>query len=354
MVLFLNNDDVRKVLTLELCMDALEDIFKEFGEGNAVRKPRIDVAVPEVEPGLTYRYASMEGASKKYGTFAVRMYSNMTYTSADGTRNEIYSIAPGTYLGLILLFSIRTAELLAVITDGYLQHMRVGATAAIAAQYLSNKKISTVGIIGSGGMARTHLEALCRVREISEARVYSPTVENRSRYAAAMSELLGLRVTAVDSPEKAVSGADIVATCTNANRPVFKGEWLHRGMFITNVTDKELDAEAGKGVDKLVTLDQLIMTKIRGAFIRYEPGKSDQEIEESIKGFSLTKHSSLIDVMAGREAGRRSADEMILFHNNGHEGLQFPSVAATVYQHAKKIGLGREVPSELFLQDIKN
>lgn len=97
MVLFLNNDDVRKVLTLEVCMNALEDIFREFGEGNAVRKPRIDVAVPDVQPGLTYRYASMEGASRKDGVFALRMYSNVTYTSPDGSRNEIYSVTPGTY-----------------------------------------------------------------------------------------------------------------------------------------------------------------------------------------------------------------------------------------------------------------
>ncbi len=353
-MLILNNDDVRKVLTVDLCMEALEDIFKEYGEGNAVRKPRIDVAVPNVKPGLTYRFASMEGASRKYGTFALRMYSNMTYDSFGGSRHEIYSVAPGTYLGLIFLFSINNAELLAVIPDGYLQHLRVGATAGIAVKYLAKKKVNTVGMIGSGGMARTHLEAFCRVREIGEVNIYSPTVENRKRYASEMNELLRVPVKPVESPEKAVGGADVVATCTNTNRPVFKREWLEKGMFVTNVTGRELDEETCNSADSFFTLDQLIMTKTRGAFIRYEPGKSDKEIENSIKGFSSIKNPSLIDVMAGRGTGRRSDNEIILFNNNGHEGLQFPSVAAVVYQEAKKKGLGHEVPSDLFLQDIKN
>jgi len=106
--------------------------------------------------------------------------------------------------------------------------------------------------------------------------------------------------------------------------------------------------------DSFFTLDQLIMTKIRGAFIRYEPGKSDIEIEDSIRGFSSIKNPSLIDVMAGRQTGRRSEDEVILFNNNGHEGLQFPTVAACVCQDARKRRLGQEVSPDLFLQDIKN
>ena len=57
---------------------------------------------------------------------------------------------------------------------------------------------------------------------------------------------------------------------------------------------------------------------------------------------------------ADEAEGRRSHDEKVLFNNNGHEGLQFPSVAAVIYRAARERGLGTEIPSQLFLQDINN
>jgi alanine dehydrogenase len=53
--------------------------------------------------------------------------------------------------------------------------MRVGACAGLGVKYLSREVASTVGIFGSGGMARTYLLAVNEVRKLRKVKVYSPT-----------------------------------------------------------------------------------------------------------------------------------------------------------------------------------
>ncbi len=107
--------------------------------------------------------------------------------------------------------------------DGYLQHLRVGATAGIAAKYLSSAAADTVGMIGSGGMAWTHALAFAEVRRIKRVQVYSPTPANRQAFADKLAERLGVEVVPVATAEAAVNGAQIVSACTDATVPVIPG-----------------------------------------------------------------------------------------------------------------------------------
>jgi len=355
MVLMLTNDEVASVLTMPACIEALDDIFREYAAGEAVRKPKTEVCVPDAIPGWLYRSSTMEGASRKYGTFAMRFHSNMVSRSADGTRLANYAVQPGTYLGLVFVFDIHNAELQAIMPDGVFQHMRTGASAGIAAKYLARPGARSVAIIGAGGMARTHLEAIAATIRPERATVYSPTPATRETFAAEMSAKLDLEVLAMDDPAEAVRGAEVIATTTNSTVPTIDAAWLEPGQFLTYVTKLEIDAGVESRVDSHFTLDQRIFSGMEGgAWIRYLPGRTDAEIEEKIHGFGEAPDPSLIDVLAGRIEGRRSADELILFNNNGHEGLQFPSVAAVIYREARSRGLGHEIPTEYFLQDIKN
>jgi alanine dehydrogenase len=152
----------------------------------------------------------------------------------------------------VFLFSTVNGEPLAMMNDGILQHMRVGATAGLGVKHLARKDSQVVGMIGSGGMARTYLQAFQAVRQLHECRVYSPTQRNREAYADEMSEQLGLRVVAVDSPEEAVRGADIVSTCTDAMHPVVQGEWLEPGMHVTNLQSDEWDPAMFARFDVLI------------------------------------------------------------------------------------------------------
>ena len=114
--------------------------------------------------------------------------------------------------------------------------MRVGGSAGIGARYLARANASTVGMLGSGGMARSFLRAFCAVRDIKGARVYSPTREHREAYAAEMSETMGIPVEAVDTPQEAVQGTDIFSVCADAVRPVMSADWLEPWMHLTGNT----------------------------------------------------------------------------------------------------------------------
>src|SRR5215471_13394360 len=190
-MLIINNDDVAKLLTMADCIRVQEEAFKKIPHGGAIHRPRIDLYMPcELEDGY-YRWSTMEGANDGY--MAIRMKSDVIQWPRDSNGNwteEKYCREPGTYCGVIYLLSTRNGEPLAFINDGVLQHMRVGGGAGIGARHLARRDASAVGILGSGGMARTYLEAFCVVRPIKCAKVFSPTQANRERYAREMSEKL--------------------------------------------------------------------------------------------------------------------------------------------------------------------
>lgn len=135
---------------------------------------------------------------------------------------EKYCIKSGLFCGFILLSSVRNGEPLTMINDGVLQHMRVGACAGFGVKYLAREDATTVGMIGSGGMARSYLSAFCEVRKIKKVKVYSPTRANRENYAKEMEKALSAAIEPVNSAEEAVKGSDIVAICTVAITSVIK------------------------------------------------------------------------------------------------------------------------------------
>src|SRR6516225_3202922 len=183
MTLIINNDDVARSLTIEATMDALEQSYRNLAIGEAVCRPRIDIRIPTSDPARTYQFGSMEGGSTE-GYFAVRMKSDVIYETAynGAITREKHCVRPGLFCGLIFLTSTETGEPLAFINDGVLQHMRVAADGGIGVKYMARKDTAVVGMLGSGGMARTHVPALLAVRDIKKLKVYSPTREHREAF----------------------------------------------------------------------------------------------------------------------------------------------------------------------------
>ena len=167
-MLFLTNEHVQRVLDMAGTMDAIEAAYRELAVHQAAYRPRIDFYVPQ-EPHY-YRWGTMEGASRERGIFAIRMKSDMLVWNTEGEfpTEEKYCIEPGTYCGLIFLLSVRNGEPLAILNDGFLQHIRVGACAGLGAKYLAREDSRVLGVLGSGGMARTYAEAIAQVRPVAQ------------------------------------------------------------------------------------------------------------------------------------------------------------------------------------------
>ena len=178
------------------------------------------------------------------GYFAIRMKSDVIYESGISRGDHPGKIlrAARHILRLDLLSSTKNAEPLALINDGYLQHMRVGADSGIGAQYMAREDATVVGMIGSGGMADSHVESFLQARpKLKKIQVYSPTKANRETYAKEISEKYGLEVVPMSHPRDAYKGAHIVAGCTDSAVPIVIGKWLEEGTHVTCVGGKPDD-----------------------------------------------------------------------------------------------------------------
>ena len=365
-MIFLTNEHIQQVLDMPTCLNAMEDAYRELNEKKAGYRPRIDFYVPQ-EPHY-YRWCTMEGASRKLGVFAIRMKSDMlAWEEKDGfTVEDKYCMERGRYCGLIFLLSTRNGEPLAIMNDGYLQHMRVGACAGLGTKYLARKNSKVLAIIGSGGMARTYAAAIKEVRPIELIRVFSPTKTNRDAYAHEMKDTLGIDVIAMDSAEKALKGADIVALTTDSLVPVIKAEWLEPGMHINNVRNNEAGPDVLKRVDIIARLgtstlhaDRSVAGVVSGSdgMFGYIAGTEEEKKKIPPSPFHEIDNSNIgtvPDIMAGTWAGRTDDRQITFLNNQGTQGLQFAAVGGTAYNLAKAKGLGHPLPLEWFTQNIRD
>src|SRR5581483_5722480 len=160
--------------------------------------------------------------------------------------------ANGRYVGLVVLFSSESGGPLAIMPDGVMQRMRVGAANGLGVKYLARKDARTVGILGCGWQAGSQLMAACAVRKIERIRCFSPTKANREAFAKEMSEMLGVEVTPVDQPEEAVAGADIAMCGSNSLDNIFFERWIEPGMHLSSIKLPEIETKAVKRADRVV------------------------------------------------------------------------------------------------------
>src|SRR5438132_10027146 len=291
MTLIINNADVEKVLTMEDTLEALEQSYLQLAAREAVCRPRIDIRIPTSDPAKNYQWGTMEGGSTA-GYFAIRMKSDVIYeTEYNGAvTQEKYCSRPGLFCGLILLTSIENGEPLAFLNDGHLQHMRVGADGGIGVKYMANADAEVVGMLGSGGMARTHMAAFTRVRTIKKLQVFSPTKENRAQFGREMAAKYNIEVKVCDRPEDIYQGAHIVAALTDSAVAVTDGALLEPGAHIIVVggtgkpDEKSLrrvdaylrfgDAPAPVGHPELATDAEHIGYEARPAAVKHGDGRS--------------------------------------------------------------------------------
>ena len=360
-MLLINNQTVEKILDIKGCMEALETGYRDLIDQRAVYRGRYDLFVPNDDPKLMYRWGTMEGASRSFETFAIRMKSDMLEWP-EGKTVEKYCVEPGTFCGIVMVFSTRNGEPLAIINDGILQHMRVGGCAGLGAKYLSREDSSTVGIYGSGGMARTYLLAFNEVRNIGQVKVFSPNRNNREAYAKEMSQKLGIKTTPVERPEDVMRGSDIVATCTDSIQ-IFVDDpgWVEPGMHLTCVKANEWNPEIVNQADLVIKMGRptlnLDVGQIRiGGEAAVVAGNTEEikRIANPKVDIFSTDFPLLTDIMAGKLKGRTERNQVTFFANSGTQGLQFASTAGYVVREAKRRRLGQEIPTSWFLQDIRD
>ncbi|MGI0091210.1 MAG: ornithine cyclodeaminase family protein [Nitrososphaerales archaeon] len=358
MTLLINNHEQESLLEMKDCLNVLEDAIKEEALGRAVSRNKSILHFPTDQPDLWYNYVSIEGGIAKTQYVAIRIRSDMerSVRNSNGSRvSEKYAVRAGSFCGLVLLYSAKNGELVAILNDGYLQHMRVGATYGLGAKYSSKKESRVLGLLGSGGMAEAQCQAYSLVRGIELVKVYSPSKAHRDDFATRMSKKIdGIRVEAVEGPEQAIRGSDIVAACTTSLEPVLRKDWVEDGMHLSEVTQFEIGSNTLPRIDRFVHYRTGIPSHHSAAASSVLPDvpsgtTPDQDFESKV---DRGKVFSLHDVLLGKYPGRVNDSEVSLFFGEG-TGVQFAAVGGRAYEEARKAGLGKELPAEWFLQTIK-
>ena len=356
MTLLLNNDEVERALTPEDTVAATEQIYRELSEGTAINRARTQTYLPaqsRENPGFQYRMKTQEGGSLETGVWALRITSDMAgHSFTNGVkRRRILPVASGNrYCGMVILFDVEMIEPIAIMPDGFIQKMRVAALSTVAAKYLAPEAPKVLCLFGSGWQASAHIQFLANLFDFVQIKVYSPNPEHCRTFAEEWTAKLDRPVEAVGSSREAVEGSDFVQAATAAWDPVFDGHWLRKGMYVASIGGsdgsnkrREIDDETIRRADRYIVHSKEVARNDQSPDI-WDAAQSGIVDWDSIY--------EIQDLLGGRIEGRTRADQITLFNNNTGAGTQFAAVGSAVLRKARELGLGKEIPTEWFLENL--
>ncbi|MGB7433945.1 MAG: ornithine cyclodeaminase family protein [Candidatus Acidiferrum sp.] len=317
MTLHINEAEVRQLLTMPMAIAAVEEISKKQAEGSVTVHPRRRFELPG--HGFFHYMAALDSAGGYVGM-------------------KQYTYVKGKLCFLVPLYSVSTGELVALIEADYMGQLRTGAASGVATKYLAPKFAKAAAIIGTGGQARTQLEAIHNVRVLSSVFVYGRDAQRRNRFSEEMSERLAMDVYPAESAAAAVRNAEIICTATTSAHPVLHGEDIPAGVHINAIGANHAHKQE---------LDEAVIAKANVIFVD-SLAQSQQEAGDLIVPFRAHPERwsavhELSDLVAGKVQGRANDTQITLFKSNGIAAWDL-AVAEKVYALAKERGVGRELP----------
>ena len=209
MALMLGAEALEGVITTREAIDLLEAMSAHESAGKTFVSPRLNT--------------TFEGGW-------MRMMFAADYASGFAATKAFHMITGTGVRYVVSLYRLADGELLAVLDGRLITDLRTGAASGVVARKVRIDGPVGIGLIGAGHQSRMQLETLASVYDVKTAAVFSPTVENRERFARQMSSKLGIKVRAADSAREAVRDQAVVvaATSSQSSEPVLRAEWLER------------------------------------------------------------------------------------------------------------------------------
>lgn len=316
MALFLSENDVNQVLTVEMAMEGVESAHRDLALGQALDAPRARTRLPQTVLHI------LQGGLPAQGVLGYKAYTS----NRSGNRF------------LVHLFEASSGQLKAIIEANYLGMVRTGAASGVAAKWLANPESKIAGVFGAGWQAEGHVRAICAALPLERVKVFSRNAERLLAFCERLSTMTGVAVVPAESAEATVRGSDLVGTVTTAAQPLFDAAWLEPGAHInaagSNALIRQELSEATVRRCDLLTVDSVptALAEAGDLLPLLEKGRlhSRQLIE-------------LGEIIVGRHAGRASGEQITLFESQGM-AIQDLAVALRVLAAAEARGLGTEFP----------
>lgn len=230
--------------------------------------------------------------------------------------------------------------------------LRTPATSLAGLDLFARKDARRVGIYGSGQQAWATFAALCELRKVESAKVYSPTAAHREGFARKISAKTGVAVEAVDEPQLAAENVDIILCMTNTNVPVIDGDWLEEGQYIISVVGSNIELVKSGNLpaprreidDGTLRRCDFIVALSKAQAVDSQQGDIYWPVHNGI--MSWDKVVELADVLAGNAKGRTDDRQIIVYKNQGGQGIVDIALARKCYDLAREQGKGYDMKIE--------
>jgi ectoine utilization protein EutC len=321
-ILIVGEADIRRTVSMEEAISAVEDGFCRLAAGEVNQPPVMSLDLREISGEVHVKGAHIGGAPSLAIKVATGFYENPSIGLPSGS-------------GMMLVLSARTGFPEAILFDNaYLTDLRTAAAGAIAAKYLAKKELSTIGVIGAGVQGRMQVMAAAKVRDFGKVLVHDVDQTRSARYAEEMPDTIGVDCLALENVQEVVTQSDLLVTATPSTEPFVRAEWLHPGLHITAMGadapfKQELESEVLGRADLLVC-DLKVQCFERGEL---QHGLVDGTISEAHEIVEVG------DLTSGRHPGRTAERQITICDLTG-VGVQDAAIATLAYEKAVEDGLG--------------
>jgi ornithine cyclodeaminase/alanine dehydrogenase len=320
--LLLTRSEVRSLLRFEEYIDVVENAFRQYAEGKAL-KPAL-MHVDSVDGEFHMKAGGLE-LGRRY--FALK--------ANGGFFQNMRRFGMPNIQGIILLCDGENGYPLAIMDSTEITIKRTGAAAAIAAKYLARPDSSTVTICGGGTQGAIQLLAMKTVLPVKRAFIFDIDEARARSFAEKMASEINLPVSAVADLREATRQSDVCVTCTPSRKAFLNAGDIVPGTFIAAMGADSPDKQE---------LDPALLRKNKVVVDLVEQCMHVGELHHAIgDGMNADEvHAELGDIVAGRKPGRTSPEEIIVFDATG-TALQDVAAAAAVYERAERAGEGHRI-----------
>jgi ornithine cyclodeaminase/alanine dehydrogenase-like protein (mu-crystallin family) len=325
-MLFLGYTDVIESLHPEECAAAMASVLADRARGETYM-PLRSVMIPPDAAGFLGLMPGWRGGEEP--VFSLKTICLMPGNPARGL---------DAHQGLVTLFDGETGVPTAVLDASAVTEIRTAAVTAVATRTLAREDVGVLAILGAGVQARSHLDALTRVRKFDEVRFYAPT-EAHTRALVDGAARDGLpELTVASSAEDAVRGADVVVVATSSREPVLERGWLGPGVHVNAVG---ASSPTAREIDTATVAASALFCDSRES-VANEAGEFQLAVREGLIDGESHIRAELGEVLADLQPGRRDDDELTMYRSLGI-AVQDLAAAELAVRTARAKGLGTEV-----------
>jgi ornithine cyclodeaminase/alanine dehydrogenase-like protein (mu-crystallin family) len=325
-ILYLSNDDVKKVLDLRRAIEITEQALRDHSEGRVIWSTPEDLAI-KPEQGWQSWVTGCALATQPVAGFRIR-----SIKAAGGSRDASH---PARGPRRILILSDREGgEIRAIMDEDWCHAVRTAAAATVAMRVLARKESAVMAMLGAGDTARAAVPVMAKAFALKEIRVTSRTPESRQNYAREVGKEYDLNIRPVDSTEEALKGADIVVSATTTSTPFVKDAWLGEAITVYSIgKNQEMESEVYKKADKFI-VDSWVHCK----------NKSDMQrmLQENFLS-EKDLYAELPELLSGKKPARQSERERIFIRAIGLVNQDI-ALADHIYRRALQKDVGTRLP----------